>query len=240
MAERISARRAKIQENQARKQIFWAVILTGVLGLVFLFVFIPLLFRGVILLAGRSGQPVSDPSDTIPPQVPAFPAIAPYLSNSKVEINGFTEPKATVYLILDEQEAGKTTAQDDGSFLFTTDLAEGEHTLYLYSEDASGNTSQNSPRYTTSVDKTAPTLEVSSPQNSAVFTLRREQTLDVQGKASEEGYVYVNASRIATDSEGKFVSRLQLGEGENTLTLHAEDLAGNSSPETVLSVEYKP
>lgn len=240
MAERISARRAKIQETQAKKQIFWAMILTGVLGVVFLFVFIPLLFRGVVLLAGRSGQPVADPSDTIPPQTPAFPALASYLKDTQLEIEGFTEPNAKVFLILDELQTAETTTKDDGSFTFSTELAEGEHVLYLYSEDASGNTSQDSPKYTVTVDKTAPFMEVSSPQNNAVFTLRREQTLEITGQASEEGYVYINASRVATDDEGKFTSRFQLGEGQNTIILRAEDLAGNSSPETTLTVEYKP
>lgn len=241
MARKLSTRRAKIEERRAQKQAFLAILITGVLGLLFLFVLLPLILRVAISLARNENPFQTEVSDTLPPQKPVIEPIPPYRQEKEIEVKGFTEAKAVVKLIVDGEEFGQQTASDtDGSFSFTVNLDEGEHQYWLFAEDEAGNSSGITQQYMVTIDATRPTLEVSEPQNNQTFTLPREKTITVAGKMSEKGLVFVNGSRNTTDEEGNFSTRIQLGEGENTVKFYAEDEAGNRSDEQEIKVQYNP
>lgn len=239
MVQRISARRARIQEQQARKRVVWSLVFAAVLGLAFLFLIVPLLFRFVLVMS-RNDQQLFAPEDTFPPQTPAFQPLESHLNETDIQLVAYTEPEAIVYFIVNESEQGKQTADGEGKVEFSTTLPEGEHVYYLYAEDAAGNTSSDTRKETIVVDTTTPLLDIEHPEDGQVFTLPRERTIEIRGKLSEEGVVRVNSSRVTTDAEGNFTTRLQLGEGGNELKFVGEDLAGNVTDEQVRKVEYLP
>lgn len=240
MSQRISVRRAKIQEDKAKRQMVWAILIAFVGGLAFLFVLMPLIFRFVIGIA-RSGDPFQViQQDELPPQQPVLEPLPQDTKEKQLTVKGYTEPKAQVQLIVDNNEQGATTAGEDGVFQFDLSLEEGEHQIFVYAEDEAGNESVESTHYTVTIDTTIPELSVETPEDRAVFTLRREQSLPVRGKVSEEATVFVNSSRVRTDEEGNFSTTIQLGEGENKITLRAEDKAGNQTEEVIRTVEYRP
>lgn len=240
MARKLSTRRAKIEERQARKQVFIAFLVTGVIGLVFLFVLLPLILRVAISLARNENPFQTELQDTLPPQLPVIEPIPPFRQEKNVEIKGFTEAEAIVKLVVDGKEHSQQTAGQNGSFTFSLTMDEGEHQFWLFAEDKAGNSSGITKQFVVTIDTTKPSLEVSDPQNNQVFTLPREKTMDITGKMSEKGRVFVNGNRNSTDEEGNFTTRLQLSEGENIIKLYAEDEAGNRSDEQELKVEYRP
>ena len=241
MNQPVSARRAKIKEDQAKRQLFLAVIGTVILCVVFLVFVMPNLFAFVARLARRGGSPVSNQSgDTIPPQRPILTPIPKFSNQTNLEIVGFTEPKATVHLYVDNAEKNVTPANDDGQFTFTLTLEPGEHEIWMLAEDESGNISAESERSLITIDTTIPTLTISQPENGAVFTLPREKALTVKGTVSEKSQVRVNNSLVSTSETGEFQTTLQLANGQNEITITATDQAGNVSEEKKITVEYRP
>ncbi|MCD8484121.1 Ig-like domain-containing protein [Candidatus Woesebacteria bacterium] len=240
MARKISTRRAKIEERQARRQAFLAIVVAVLIGLFFLFVMMPLILRAAISLARNENPFQTEVEDTLPPQKPVIQPLTEFRSEKNLEITGYTEAGAQVSLFADGNELDELTADDSGAFTFTTTLEEGEHKVWLLAEDEAGNSSGITETYSVTIDTTKPTLEITEPENNKTFTLPREKTITVAGKMSEKGRVFVNGSRNATDEEGNFSTRLQLGEGSNTIKLYAEDEAGNRSDEQEVTVEYNP
>ncbi len=238
MAQRVSSRRAKIEQQKAQRNLLVAIFLSVVGGLAFLVFAVPLIFQFALNFA-RSNAPEVVSTDTIPPQKPVFQPPAEYLNEKKLVISGYTEAAAQVELIVDGQSNATTTANEEGAFTFESELSEGEHSIVVEAKDEAGNTSATS-EYLVSVDITAPTLTIDQPKPDAVFTLRSERAMKVVGRLSEAGTVYVNGAINMTDEEGAFETSLSLGEGENSITIKGEDLAGNSSEETTFKVFYRP
>ena len=75
------------------------------------------------------------------------------------------------------------------------------------------------------IDGTAPILTVSSPED-GITTL--EESILVSGTVSEPSSVFVNESS-ATVENNSFTTAVSLQIGENTITIAASDLAGNST-----------
>lgn len=241
MERSVSLRRSKIQSKKAKKQALIAIILGIVLLAVFLFVLVPFFFDIAIRMArmNKSTSPTAN-GDTLPPQRPVLQSLPAATNQTSLEIRGYTEAQAKVTLIIDGSEQGLVTANDDGEFVFSSSLGEGEHQLWVVAEDEAGNQSPLSETHTLAVDVTTPSLTLEQPTSGAVFTLPRERALTVKGKASEKATVYVNSSMVMTDQDGVFQTVIQLGEGKNELTLTAKDAAGNVSEEMKVSVEYQP
>lgn len=229
MVQRVSVRRARIEEQRARKQIIIASVVAVVLGGIFFLVIFPLMLRGVVFLAQQGSTPTEDVKQ-LPPQAPMIAAPAQYNNTGVLELSGFTSPDVQVKLIVNEQERGTERSDSNGAFELEVDLAEGEYEIYVFAEGKDKNTSPDSVRYDVIVDRTKPTLVIETPMDGAIFTLRSEQNQVFKGKLSEPGFVIINGnSRIRTNSEGEFQAPIQLPEGETTYSFVGEDLAGNQS-----------
>ncbi len=240
MQKRVSLRRATIQEKRAQRQGVAAILFGIVLLVVFIFVLIPLLFDGAVRFARRGGKGNILVSDTLPPQRPVLTPLTEFSKSTNFEVKGFTEAKAQVSLLVDGSEQSTSQADSDGAFMFSFTMAEGEHEVWVIAQDESKNMSPESVHFPVVVDTTTPSLAIESPQSGAVFTLPRERVLSIKGKASEKGIVFVNGSRVMTAEDGAFTSTLTLSDGTNEITFRVEDLAGNSSDEQKIPVEYRP
>jgi bacillopeptidase F len=235
----VSSRRAQVQERKAKRQLFWSIMAALVLGIIFVFFLMPLLFSFVVSIA-RRGQPVQETGDVIPPQRPVLQPPAQFQNQKALVLTGFTEAGAQAQLYLDNSQSNVAAANESGEFSFTLELEEGEHELWVSAADEAGNISSESQHYSVAVDLTAPTLELTQPEDGAVFTLPRERTQTVKGKVSEKAQVRVNGALTQTDAEGNFSAMIQLAEGRNEIAVTATDQAGNSSEEKKIAVEYRP
>jgi len=238
MAKQLSTRRAQIEENKARRNLFLALFVTITLGILFLIFAMPLLFRVVVQFSQR-GNDNTAAGDTFPPQRPVFQPPEEFEKTKDFTLTGYTEAGAKVELVIDGQVVSTTEADQDGAFSFTTSMEEGEHDLLVAATDDAGNTSQSS-NYPVTIDVTTPSLSIDSPENNATFTVRSEQVVSIIGMLSEPGEVRVNGSRTTTNEDGEFTARLSLAEGENTVVVIGVDDAGNESAPTELKLNYRP
>jgi hypothetical protein len=234
----LSTRRAQIEEQRARRNLVLALVVTITLGILFLIFAMPLIFRVVVQFARQGGEGTSI-GDTIPPQRPVFQPPAEFMNSKEFSINGFTEAKAKVDLVIDGQVVATTEAGDDGGFSLKTNLDEKQYDILVAATDEAGNMSQSS-NYSVTVDTTKPTLLIDSPKNNTTFTLRSEQVVSIIGMLSEKGEVRVNGSRHTTNEDGEFTARFTLKEGDNDIEIIGIDQAGNQSDATVLDINYDP
>lgn len=123
------------------------------------------------------------------------------------------------------------------SYVPTTALSDGSHTIYINAKDHDGNAAtQKSVAFT--VDTVAPTLNVTSPTEG----LKTNQSaLTVSGTTNDATSSPVtvtiklnsgSAEAVTVQSNGSFSKQLTLANGDNTIVITATDSAGKSTSVT--------
>lgn len=115
------------------------------------------------------------------------------------------------------------------SYVPTTALGDGSHTVYVDAKDHDGNAAvQKSVQFT--VDTVAPTLNVTSPTEGLKTN---EDTVTVSGTTNDATSspvkVTVNGDAVTVQENGSFTKVVTLSEGENTITIIATDSAGKQT-----------
>lgn len=115
------------------------------------------------------------------------------------------------------------------SYVPTTALGDGSHTVYVDAKDHDGNAAvQKSVQFT--VDTVAPTLNVTSPTEGLKTN---EDTVTVSGTTNDATSspvkVTVNGDAVTVQENGLFTKVVTLSEGENTITIIATDSAGKQT-----------
>ena len=115
------------------------------------------------------------------------------------------------------------------SYVPTTALGDGSHTVYVNAKDHDGNAAvQKSVQFT--VDTVAPTLNVTSPTEGLKTN---EDTVTVSGTTNDATSspvkVTVNGDTVTVQENGSFSKVVTLTEGENTITVIATDSAGKQT-----------
>ena len=153
-----------------------------------------------------------------------------YTNQEKVKIEGTSAPSSTITLFNNGEEVATAETTDAGTFSAETPLSEGENiftakvTTDLGSTDAS-----NAVKVI--FDQTNPELEITSPEDKSKTN---KETVTVEGTVFDEylDNVKVNG-QAATVKDGKYSLRLMLNEGENVITVVANDKAGNSVEKSI-------
>ncbi len=212
--------------------------------------------------AGNTSTTVSVPTithDNIAPEAPADLSLATESDSgaddsdgityiTTVDISGTAEAGAILTLSSDRDgDVGATTADNNGDWTLTTEeLGEGEHALTVVATDAAGNTGAASDVLSLTIDTTAPTLsdiaDQSAPagQSTGALALQLNDDLtaptDLQLSATSSDTDSVpegNITLAGTDSE-RTVEVTPAQPGNVTITLEAEDLAGNRATTSFL------
>ena len=123
------------------------------------------------------------------------------------------------------------------SYVPTTALSDGSHTIYINAKDYDGNAAtQKSVAFT--VDTVAPTLNVTSPTEGLKTN---QSTLTVSGTTNDATSSPVtvtvklnpgDAEDVTVQSNGSFSKQITLVSGENTIVITATDSAGKSTSVT--------
>jgi hypothetical protein len=156
-------------------------------------------------------------------------------NNNKPEVSGTVEPNAVVTVIIDGEEAGTTTADASGDFIFTptSPLVDGPHNVSVIATDEFGNVSPPSTPTPFIVDTqppTAPVITVPSDDE----TVPSRTTLSGTAEPNSQVTISIDGSVVAnvtTDASGNFNFVLPtLPDGPHTITATNTDAAGNTSP----------
>ena len=83
-----------------------------------------------------------------------------------------------------------------------------------------------------------PKLEVSFPVDNATLS-RADKTITVTGQTDPDNTVSINSFRAIVENGGKFSYQLTLNDGDNQITIEAQNPAGLTTQKQ-LKVTYNP
>jgi hypothetical protein len=145
------------------------------------------------------------------------------------EVAGDTEQTATVWVKLDNKPPQEVKDRGGTRFYYVLSIKdEGTHTVTIISEDVAGNTWEEVVyvRY----DITPPVLEDIVPTHDPKPT--NQQTIQVSGRTDTDvSQVSVNGLKFNVQ-DGFFAAEINLLEGQQLLTIHVKDSAGNENQTT--------
>ncbi len=110
------------------------------------------------------------------------------------------------------------------------DLQVGDNQVYVTASTSDGKNNKTTETFPVNYKNQPPSLDVSTPSdNSTVNT----DSVQVQGTTDSETLVKVNDLPVVVDATGHFTTSVSLNQGQNQITIVAEDDAGNSAAKTI-------
>lgn len=230
------------REKQNRKQVI--TFTAGIIILIILlFEFGPPLvnFFGdtVYNLRGNSTNSSSQTTDSELLQPPVFSDIPDATQSAYVSFSGSAPDKnGTVEIYVNDSLEDKIDIGDSTDFsVDSLQLSKGNNVVkarFVKGNLTSGYTKDFGIMYYAQ----KPDFTLSNPQDGATFT-RADQKINVTGSTDPQNTVTVNGFRAIVDSDGNFSYLLGLNNGDNTITISAQNPAGTSTQKQI-KVTYNP
>lgn len=153
-----------------------------------------------------------------------------------VTVEGKAAPTTTVHIYNHEEEIATVEASDNGTYAVEVSLHEGENSLTAKASTVQGITEPSAPAAVV-YDPNAPALAITKPINGGKIN---KETVTVTGTVVDDylNTVTVNGTKAKVEN-GTYSARVLLDEGTNTITVTAQDQAGNRTEQTVqVAVDY--
>src|SRR3989344_2693012 len=220
-----ASRISRYQQKKMMWQTLVFLLLSAALLSVFFFLLLPSIARLYTAFSPKSS--ITTTNDAFPPQVPIVAPLPEATNSAKLTVRGVGEANTSMLLQNNGSVAQEVRASADGSFAFEPIfLTDGNNDILVISRNDQQGESRSQAQ--TVLLKTAkPQLSVTAPQDGAVFTRTKDQTVSVQGKTDPNIQVLLNGKLLITTVDGSFTGTYLLSQGENTLKIQAVDRAGN-------------
>jgi RHS repeat-associated protein len=111
----------------------------------------------------------------------------------------------------------------------TTIANDGSYTLHATATDAFSHSGSADATFT--IDKTAPTVKITSPANDEII---RSDHVTVRGTAGDSVAAFLNTQQLTLAADGTFSADVTLDPGPNPINLTGRDRAGNSASDRVV------
>jgi uncharacterized protein YfaP (DUF2135 family) len=146
---------------------------------------------------------------------------------------------AKIILTLNGNSSEAPIADSDGYFETGIPLEKGENFVSVKYTDTSLNESKESQSITINRDDESPPLTIESPSDGAILHGQDQKTAEIKGKTEPEALLTVNNRYVSVRSDGSFLSKFQLNEGENEVSVQSKDKAGNLT-EKKINLRWQP
>lgn len=172
-------------------------------------------------------------------QPPSLDGIPTATQSAFISFSGTApENKGTVEIYLNDELEEEIDLDDKSEFSIRKILIKKGTNTIKARFVKEGRTSSFSEDYVVSYISDRPKLEDISPNDGATFT-KADRNITVMGTTDPDNIVTINSFRAIVDSSGKFTYQLSLNDGENMLTIEAENTAGTTTQKS-LKVIYTP
>lgn len=163
----------------------------------------------------------------------------PYATYSaKIKVSGSSSYEEGTIELYVNNKLQKETELDEKKFEFEhVNLSDGENILKVRYKNEEKE-SDFSKDYNISYVKDEPKLEVASPVDNATFSTG-DQEITVSGKTDPDNRITVNGLIAVVNTDGSFSYYLKLIDGENTIVIEAENVAGRKTKKEI-KVKYSP
>ncbi len=227
----VRSRLSKRIEQKTKKNLALSILGIILIILLVLKFGIPLLVNLSTLMSGSQNKTetkVQNPSFIAPPVLDSFPQAT---SSGNIVISGIDSKNQTINLYINDELTDTTKTQDDGRFSFKESIKPGDSSIKTKAV-INDKESDFSNTITTSFKNAPPSLNINSPSDSQTFS-KDQNAVEIKGTTDPDVKVTINGLWAITDSLGKFSYSLPLQNGENKITVIAQDTAGNQTKKEI-------
>ena len=115
-------------------------------------------------------------------------------------------------------------------------LRSGTNKVYVLASTKDGKNEKQSESYSVTFMNEPPELEIESPHEGDKTS---KNEIQVKGKTAKDVSVHINNQPVVVGFEGSFSRTVRLNEGENTITIIATDIAGNTEEQQIKVIYEK-
>lgn len=157
-------------------------------------------------------------------------------NSAQLVVSGQAQKNRKIKLFVNDTNMGEKDTDSDGSFRFTNvKLSDGENIVKATS--LAGDKESNSSRtQTVRYMSKAPTLTVDSPSDNQEIH-GGDKKVTISGKTDSGVQVTVNGAYALSNPDGSFNYTLAIPDGDTTITITAQDDAGNQT-QIIRHVKY--
>lgn len=116
------------------------------------------------------------------------------------------------------------------------DLKKGNNEVYVRAMTSDKKNSKKTNTFTVFYKSEKPKLEITEP---ADRTTVNNPEVTIKGKTDKEVFIRVNGLPVVVNAQGDFDATVRLKEGENIITIEAEDIAGNFESKILVVIYQK-
>jgi len=178
---------------------------------------------GNVMIRANVKYLLAPPTLTSPPD-------GTHINTDSVTVSGSVGMDSLLRFYVNGAEASQMEVER-GEFQAEIELVEGENLITAVAEIEAGATDPSEPLRIIK-DTVAPELVIDTPENNQITN---REVVTVSGFVTDEylAKVLVNGSAVEFTEDGAFSTRIMVEEGDNVITVQAEDLAGNITAKTV-------
>jgi len=157
-------------------------------------------------------------------------------NSSKISVGGSVVNLSTIEFFLNGEKVKQVALNASDSFAEEIgDLKTGQNTVFVKGMFKDSNSSKQTKEFNVLYKSEKPKLEISEPSDKAKTS---KSEIKIKGSTDKETFIKINELPIVVDAQGNFESIVQLKEGDNSFTVVAMDIAGNSETK-LISVTYQ-
>lgn len=237
-----SSRLARTSEKQNKKQaLLFTIGIVVLLGLLFQF------GPGLINVFGNAiytlrGGDKSDNSQVVGQELlqpPSLSGIPDATQSAKINFDGYAPDKDGVIEVYVNDELEKEVIVKDKLEFSAQNIPISKGSNIIKARfNKNGKSSAFTPEFQVNYLSDKPKLDVSFPSDNGTYT-KADKTITVTGQTDPDNTVSVNSFRAIVDTEGKFSYQLTLNDGENQISITAQNPAGITSQKQI-KVTYNP
>ncbi|HZQ29512.1 MAG TPA: hypothetical protein VFA93_00305 [Patescibacteria group bacterium] len=231
------SRLTRRRESESKKN--FALSLFGIFIVLFILIKfgIPFLANISFLLSGQSKNTASSITNSVFLSQPSLDPLPSATNSAQLLVTGKAEEGSTVNLYVNDSVIDKNQVEKDGSFKFSMTLNKGDNKIYVKVKKDS---SSSLPSDTMDVffKDSKPNLTLTSPTDGQSLS-KDQNTVLVSGTTDPQTKITVNGYWAVIDQSNNFSYQLKLNNGDNSIKVVAEDIAGNKT-EKDLKVTYSP
>lgn len=230
-------------ERHQKKQLTTApIIFTVILFITIYFVFaigIKILLNLSVFIANltsKKTEPSPVKNTTIYGSI-YIDNIPPATNSAKIVIAGSVFNLNKVEFYLNDEKVKEITLYSSDNFSEEIgELKVGDNEVYVKGKTIDEKIVKQSKKFTVFYKPKKPKLELVEPADN---TKTSQSEIKIKGSTDKETFIKVNDIPVVVDAVGNFETNLRLKEGDNIITIIAEDQAGNQEEKT-LKVTYQP
>lgn len=231
------SRLSKRIEQKTKKNLTLSILGIILVALFALKFGIPFLVNFSLFLSGSKNKEevrIQNPSFIAPPVLASLPDAT---SSAKIAISGVTLKNRTINFYLNDELIDTVKAKDDGTFSFDATIKPGENTMKSKAV-VDSKESDFSNTITVSFKSAPPSLNITSPSDNQSFS-KDQNIAEIKGTTDPNVKVTINGLWAISDSVGNFSYNFPLGNGENKISVLAQDSAGNKTAKEI-KINYSP